>query len=924
MGTTFASIPRMQIESIRTLAGPNIYSHRPALLMRLDLGDLDEKETREFKGFNDRLLGCLPGLNDHHCSLGRRGGFVQRLEEGTYFGHVVEHVAIELAALADVGANHGKTRHSGDPRVYNVVVEYKAEQASRYLLEVAVRLVNAVLTAEAFPVGKEIWEAKQIAAQTELGPSTRAIVEAAEQRNIPWRREGEESFVQLGYGKNRHYIQAAMTDRTSATAVELVQDKEYTKLLLSRAGIPVPEGRVVRSAGEAIAAMHDLGPPVVVKPLTGRQGNGVSIGIDTENEMQQAYNDAGSFSPTVLVEKLLTGRNCRLLVVGNKLIAASERTPCKVVGDGKHSIKDLIEIENSNPLRGEGHEKPLTKIRVDHSVLQHLKRVGLTTRYIPAARQVVTLSERVNLSAGATARDVTDEVHPSIKSMCERAARLAGLDVCGVDLIAESISRPVKDGGILELNAGPGLRMHRFPSEGRPRDVGAAIVEMLYPNGETGRIPMISVTGTNGKTTVTRMISHVFQSFGKTVGTTTTDGIYIGGERMSEGDTTGPASAQVVLSDPAVEIAVLETARGGIVCRGLGYDWSDVGVITNIGEDHLGQDGIKSIDDVVYIKSLVAERVREDGTLVLNADDDRVVGIGGQKSVTKLKKRIFYFSLEAANPVVQQHLRDGGTAFLFQDGWLVEATRDDRHKLLQVSSVPATMNGLAEFQVANLLAAVAACSAQDVPREAIAGGLRNFSSYTNNPGRVNLYKLNGGHVMVDYGHNANAFEAICRMASKWPNEWDVRRVTAVIGVPGDREDSLILQAGRVAARGFHRLIVREDRDPRGRDRGAVAQLLCDAARSEAPETDCQVVLDESEALHHAVRTMQHGEVVVVFYEKLEPLQRVLEKYSAQPVQSFTVLHAETKQTAVSVPIPAKPRRPALRFAQPRRSASQQL
>ncbi|HJT64837.1 MAG TPA: cyanophycin synthetase [Pyrinomonadaceae bacterium] len=907
----------MQIDTIRTLAGPNIYTYRPALLMRLDLGDLDGRETREFKGFNDRLLACLPGLNDHHCSLGRRGGFVQRLEEGTYFGHVVEHVAIELAALADVGANHGKTRHAGEPRIYNVVIEYKAEQASRYLLEVAVRLVTAVLNSEVFPVGKEIWEAKQIAAQTEIGPSTRAIVEAAERRNIPWRREGEESLVQLGYGKHRRHIQAAMTDRTSATGVELVQDKEYTKILLSRAGIPVPEGRVVKTAAEAVAAMHDLGPPVVVKPLTGRQGNGITIGVETDAEMQQAYNEAASFSPSVLVEVLLTGRNYRLLVVHNKMIAASERTPCTVTGDGKHTIKELIDVENMNPLRGEGHEKPLTKIRVDHSVVQHLRRVGLTTKHVPAAGEQVMLSERVNLSAGATARDVTDGVHPSIKSTCERAARLAGLDICGIDLIADDISQPITRGGILELNAGPGLRMHCFPSEGKPRDVGGAIVEMLYPQGETGRIPIISVTGTNGKTTVTRMISHVFKNLGQTVGMTTTDGIYVNGERVVEGDTTGPASAQTVLSDPSVEVAVLETARGGVVRRGLGYDWSDVGVITNIGEDHLGQDGINSVEDIVYIKSLVAERVFEGGTLVLNADNEHVVGIGRQKSVTRRRKRFVYFSLDPNNPLIQQHLRDGGAAFLFVDGWLVESAKDDTNKIIDVFSVPATMNGLAEFQVANLLAAIAACRAQNVPREVIASSLKTFSSYTDNPGRVNLYRLNGGHVMVDYGHNANAFEAICRMASKWED----RRVTGVIGVPGDRDDSLIVHAGRVAARGFHRLIIREDNDLRGRKPGEVAQLLCDAAHNEAPQTDCQIMMDVGEALQHAVKTMQRGEVIVVFYEKLEPLQRVLEHYAAQPVPSINRALPENRPRRIARAAASGSGRPATQFGRSRRSSS---
>jgi cyanophycin synthetase len=871
----------MKIESIRTLSGPNVYSYRPVLLMQLDLGELVERETREFDGFNERLLKTLPGINNHHCSLGRPGGFVTRLDEGTYFGHVVEHVALELTELAGIGRAHGKTRHS-EGSIYNVAIEYRAEEASTYLFEQAVSLVETLLRNEPFAVEPVLEKAKQLVGDSDLGPTTRAITAAAERHNIPCRRDGTGNRIQLGHGKYLHYVQAAMTDRTSAIAVELAQDKEETNDRLRRNGIPVPQGKVVYSVKELMRAADQLGKPVVVKPVSGQQGRGVTLEISSPEEMKIAFKEAQKFSSAVLVEEMFCGRNYRVVIVGGRMVAASERLLPHVIGDGVSSIRQLVTLENRNPLRGDGHEKPLTKIKVDADVITHLQHDGMTLDSVPTRGERITLSNRSNLSTGATAEDVTDEVHPAIAALCERAARLIGLDVCGVDLVIPDIAAPLTSGGIIELNASPGLRMHHYPSAGTARDVGEAVVSSIYPPGAPSRIPIISITGTNGKTTVTRMIGHVLSKTGLCVGMTTTDGIYIDGERVVEGDTTGPQSAQVVLSDPAVEAAVLETARGGILRRGLGYDWSDIGVLTNISDDHVGQDGIKSVEDVVYIKSLVAERVKEGGTLILNADNEHLARLMETERVNRVPKQVVYFSLNEHEPLIRSHLQAGGTAYFPRGRALIESIGEVQRPVADLSLLPVVMDGAADFQVANLLATVAACRAFGVEQDALFESLIGFSSWANNPGRANLYRLNGGHVLVDYGHNTEAFHAICRMASKWED----RRVTGIISVPGDRDDTVIDSAARVAAKGFHKLIVREDHDLRGRRPGDVANILCRAIKETSPATECEVVLDEVEALRRAVSEMAKGEVIVVFYEKLQPIQRTLQELAAHPVAAL--------------------------------------
>ena len=869
----------MRIDKIRTLAGPNIYNHKPVLVMRLYLGSLAETESSDVPGFNERLIALLPGVQEHGCSTGRPGGFMERIVGGTYFGHVVEHVALELSEAAGIPVYYGKTLYADEPGYYTIVVAYKAEQGMRFLLGVAVELVDALIKGEPYHLEEKISEARRLIARAELGPSTRAIVAEARKRGIPTFRVNSDSLVQLGYSKNRRFIQAAMSNQTSGIAVEISCDKELTKTILEQADLPVPRGRIVETAIEAVSAMNELGGTVVVKPMDGCQGRGVSLNLTTPAQVVEAFLIAQEYSRGVLVEEQFTGRDYRVLVVNGKMIAASLRLPCHVTGDGLHTLAELIEIANRNPLRGEGHDNFLTKIVVDEVVLASLEKRNLSLEHVPPAGERVFLRETANLSTGGTATDVTDEVHPEVKRQCERAARVIGLDICGLDLVAADISQPLQKGnGFIEANAAPGLRMHTHPTHGQPRAVGSAIIDMLYPQGADGRIPVISVTGTNGKTTVTRMIGHILQEMRWSVGMTTTDGIHIGGEIVSRGDTTGPHSARVVLSDPTVEVAVLETARGGIARRGLGYDWSDISVITNIREDHIGQDGIHNIDDLVHIKSLVAERVREGGTLILNADDEQCVRLIERPGVRRLNKQFIYFSLHHNHLLIRKYLDIGGAAFFVRDGWIIEAVARDEHRIVEVAAIPVTMGGTAHFQIANALAAIAATRAHGVTRENVAAAMQTFRNDEHNPGRANLYQVGAGHVIVDYGHNPDAFEAVSRMAALWTG----RRVTAILGVPGDREDRLIEESGRIAARGFHRIIIKEDKDLRGRQRGEVAGLLCRAVNAESPDRECLTVLDEIEAFSRELKEMKTGDVLVIFYDQLAPVLEVLARHGAVP------------------------------------------
>lgn len=765
----------MRILDVRTFSGPNVYHHKPMLVIELDLEELAHSTTAEQPKFVERLLALLPGLQAHHCSKGRPGGFVERMQEGTYFGHVVEHVALELEGLAGSHVTHGKTRAAGTPGVYNVAVRFKSEHGMTHLLEQAVELVQTLLSGHTFDVSGTLAEYRAISADKDLGPSTAAIVDAAARRGIPWRRLDDGNLVQLGYGRHRRLIEAAVTDATSLIAVDTVGDKVRTKELLHEAGVPVPRGGVV------------------------------------------------------VVEEGLRGRDYRLLVVNGELIAASERKPCEVVGDGEATVRELIVALNQDPLRGEDHELPLTKVKVDEELSEYLARSGLDLDHVPAEGESVRLRANANLSAGATAVDVTDLVHPATQRACERAAALVGLDICGVDLITSDIGEEL-DGGILELNASPGLRMHVAPSQGASRDVGGAIVAGLFPPGSQARVPICAVTGTNGKTTVTRLVSHLVSLQGLQVGMTSTDGIHIGADQVRRGDLSGAASARSVLADATVEVAVLETARGGILRRGLGYDWADVGVITNITPDHLGQDGVDTVDDLVWIKSLVAERVKDGGVLVLNAQDPGCLQVAREERVDVGRLQLVMFATDPSADAMAEHLLAGGAGYFVRDGWLVECSAGVEYTITRLEEVPLTMGGRARFQVENVLAAAAAARALGVTREQVATGLATFGQ-VHNSGRANLYAHGRGFVFVDYGHNEAALRAAGELLATWDGP-----LVGVVGAPGDRTDELIKNAAHAAAGAFPRVVLREDSDLRGRAPGEVAGIMRAAIEACARES----------------------------------------------------------------------------------------
>ena len=857
----------MRIQKIQTLRGPNYWSIRrhKLVVMRLDLEELAEKPSNEIPGFYEGLVAALPSLEEHFCSPGVRGGFLSRVRQGTYMGHIIEHIALELQQLAGMRVGFGRTRETATSGVYQVVIEYLDEQTGRYAARASVRLCQGIVDTGSYPqseLEQDLKDLRELARDAALGPSTETIIKEAEARDIPWMQLSARAMIQLGYGVHHKRIQATLSDYSGILGVELACDKEGTKQILRDAGVPVPNGTVINYLDELEGAIEEVGGyPIVIKPLDGNHGRGITIDIKGWDEAQKAYEVAREISRGVIVERFYRGSDHRVLVINGKMVAVAQRVPAHVVGNGKSTVQELIDETNRDPNRGEGHDNVLTKITVDRNSLTLLQRQGYTLDTVLPEEEVCYLRATANLSTGGIAVDLTDDIHPENVWLAQRVSKIIGLDIIGLDIVTPDITKPLRDvdGVIVEVNAAPGFRMHVCPSVGLARNVAAPVLDMLFPNGGTGRIPIIAITGTNGKTTTTRLIAHIYRQTGRIVGYTTTDGIYIDDHLVEKGDTTGPQSAQVILKDPTVEVAVLETARGGILRSGLAFDKCDVGVILNVAADHLGIGDIDTLDQLSHLKSVVAETVSINGYAVLNADDPLVSAMAD-----RVKGQVAYFAMNPTNELVKTHTSKGGLAAVYENGYLSILKGDWTLRIDQAVNLPVTMQGRAPFMIANALAASLAAFAQGVPIEAIRAALTTFRASVNQtPGRMNLFNLGAYHALVDYAHNPASYEALGGFVRNWPGE----RI-GVVGGPGDRRNEDFIELGKLAAKIFDRIIIKEDNDLRGRASGEASELITKGILQEKQDCQYEVILKETDAINSGLDRATPGGLVVILPESV--------------------------------------------------------
>jgi cyanophycin synthetase len=865
----------MRILDKAVYVGPSLYAHFPVIRLDVDLGELESWPSVKLgRGFTDGLVAALPGLHEHTCSYGKPGGFIRRLteDEGTWMGHILEHVAIELQNVAGEPVTFGKTRSHGGTGQYQVIYQYEQEDVGMEAGRLGLMLLHSLLPAELRPDGAvppdfdfaaERDEFIRYAQRRHLGPSTMSLVRAAEERKIPWIRINEQSLIQFGHGRYQQRIQATVTSRTSHIAVELASDKEETNRILGNLGLPVPRQRLVQGVEDAVEAAELIGYPVVVKPFNANHGRGITIHITTPEEVRAAFEVAREHSRSVIIESFITGEDHRMLVIDGRLVAVSKRVPGHVVGDGVHTIEQLMEEVNQDPRRGIGHEKVLTRLTFDHQAETMLQRKGYTRESVPAPGERVFLRSTGNLSTGGTATDLTDLVHPDNVEMATRAVKAIGLDVGGVDFLSTDITESYKEvgGAICEINAAPGFRMHMAPSEGRPRDVAGPVMDMLFPPGTPSRIPIAAVTGTNGKTTTARMLAHIHKLAGQHVGLTSTDGVYIDGQRTVAGDMTGPVATRMVLSDPSVDVAVLEVARGGLLRAGMGVRHCDVGAVLNVKSDHLGLRGIGTLDQLAQVKRIVVEVAR--GTAVLNADDPLCLKMADYTQA----EHLCYVTMDPTHELVSEHIKAGGRGVVLESGikgQMITIYDHGAHiPLLWTHLIPATLEGRAMHNVQNAMFAAAMAFSMGLKLEDIRHGLRTFdTTFFQAPGRMNIYDEHAFKVILDYGHNAAAVEAMCDLVERL--EVSGRRI-CVLAAPGDRRDEDIKDIGHIAAGRFERYICRRDDQLRGRKPEEVPNLLRDALLERGTLAEQILVIpDEQAAVDAALREAEAGDLVLIF------------------------------------------------------------
>ncbi|MBG6062854.1 cyanophycin synthetase [Flavobacterium sp. CG_9.1] len=864
----------MKIIKVQALRGPNIWSiqRKKLIQMRLDLEEMEQFPTNKIDGFKERIEAMFPSMIEHRCSEGCRGGFFSRVERGTWMGHVIEHIALEIQSLAGMETGFGRTRETKTLGTYNVVFSYTEENVGLFAAESSVAIAEALIAGTEYDLNADLQKMREIRERVRLGPSTGSIVEEAVSRDIPWIRLGTNSLVQLGYGVNQMRFQATITCKTSSIAVDIACNKEQTKKMLDMASIPVANGSICTDEEGLAETIKKIGYPIVLKPLDGNHGKGASINVTNWEDAVSGLSFAQVYGKRVIVEKFITGFDFRILVIDNKLVAAAKRVPAHVIGNGTDTIQQLIETTNLDPRRGYGHENVLTQIDVDRDTEDLLEKLNYTLETIPRIGEIVFLKSTANLSTGGTSVDVTDMMHPENIFLAERISRVIGLDVCGVDIMAENLTQPLKENGgvILEVNAAPGFRMHLAPSEGLPRNVAAPVIDMLYPPGKSCRIPIIAVTGTNGKTTTTRLLAHIVKNNGFKVGFTTSDGIYVQNHMMEKGDTTGPLSAEYILRDPTVEFAVLETARGGILRSGLGFSLCDIGVITNIQEDHLGISDIHTLEDLAKVKATVVKSIRKNGWAVLNGDDPHCVKLGND-----LNCNVAYFSLDEDSEFIKKLCAEGKTVAVYENGYITIKKGEWKIRIERATHVPLTLGGKAKFMIANVLAATLASYLWGFKTEDISLSLQTFiPSAAQTPGRMNIFEFKKFKVLIDFAHNASGYKGV----EEYLQSVDATKKIGIIAGVGDRRDEDIRECANIAARMFDHIIIRQEKYLRGRTEDEIIELILEGIKSSGKSVTYEIIPKETEAIKHAINSAEEGSFITALSDVVANAIEIVQEY----------------------------------------------